>query len=75
VTLFTVVFHYGAGGNFFGSPTVAAARFSLFFDVLVHPLLFGSDAAEMFSAWHGFPPSKTPTTEKRSSAPLCACLL
>jgi hypothetical protein len=50
--LFTMVLHHGADGHFFGAPVIASARFGLFFDVFLHPLLFGSDASKMFLAWH-----------------------
>jgi hypothetical protein len=53
VALFAVVLHHCPGSDFFGALAIAAARLGLFFNVFIHPLLFGPDSAKMFLARHG----------------------
>jgi len=52
VALLLVLFHYRASRNFCRTRAIAAGFLGALFDVLILPLLFLADAAEMFFARH-----------------------
>lgn len=57
VLLRAVLFHDGAGGDFFRAFAVAAGFPGAGFDVLVHPLLFLAHTAKTLALWHRMLPA------------------